>query len=405
MKKRLKEWLADTNPEVLDRGRALINGQMVEFGHINNSRLRQVIHDHYDSGQKAMAGFVKWLIRHEGSGERYARTVAAEVWNALCVTWDAQEGASHPEELWLSSEYSPKTLDRLTGFMRRWARYTKDPILSATIDGIRARHRKSFVVQTAETHKVDPYTMAEIDALLEATEKLRGDPRWPWGWSVIRMMIVGGVRTADLLCITREQVKQSLGSGTMLIWHPKRGTRALPVQLMRDELEALLRWPWSWNGIIDIIAPRSSCPQAHVAASIGKLAEYIFGLAGVEYRGHWSYACRWAAAIRYYEITGCIVGTAHLLGTRNWHAAEAKLRVYGERQKQRDKRLGRVRRRRSVVAQEPEAEGGGHQGEVAEQSPRVGSEALQVEAADAVAAVGPAAAELPGLEQEHGDVE
>ena len=405
MKKRLKEWLADTNPEVFDRGKALVNGQMMEFGQINNSKLRQVIHDHYEAGQKAMEGFVRWLVRHEGSGDRYARTIAAEVWNVLCLTWDPQEGTSRPEELWLSSEYSPKTLDRLTGFMRRWARYTKDPTLGATIDGIRSRHRKSFVIQAAEAHKVEPYTMAEIDALLEATEKLRGDPRWPWGWSIIRMMIVGGVRTSDLLCITREQVNQSLKSGTILIWSPKRGTRALPIQLMRDEIEALLNWPWTWNGIVDVIAPRSSAPQAHVASSIGKLAEYLFDLAGVEYRSFWSYACRWAAAIRYYEITGCIVGTAHLLGTRNWHAAEVKLRVYGERQKERGKRLGRARKKRSVVAQKPEAEAGGHQGEVAEERLRVGGEALQVEAADAVAAVGPAAAELSGLEHEHRDVE
>lgn len=389
--KKFREWLVDTHPDLLDRGKCFLQGQEVGFGTINNQRLHRAVREHHAAGQEAMADFIKWLIRHEGLRETAAKTNAAEVWNALCITWNAQEGLSHPEALFESPAYSKATLDRLQGFLRRWARYSKDPFLSSTIEGIRGQVKKGQVVTSAESMRIEPYTIGEIDAVLEATEKLRGDPRWPWGWPVIRMIILGGARISELQIVTRSAVAQALSSGSIFLWTPNRGTRALPVDLIREELEALLAWPWSWGGIADIIAPHSASKESATGRLIWKLGKHVFEMAGVECHPRlWTHMCRWAAALRYYEITGCLVGATHLLGSRYPMLVEAKLKVLGERQKERDKRIHKKRRqKRSVVADEAEAGGGGDQGQEAVEGGGLGDEALEAEAAHAVPPRGP----------------
>lgn len=367
--KRLKEWLVDLHPEVMDRGKAMLAGQVVEFGKINNSRLREVVREHYANGQRSMAGFVRWLVRHGGMAERSAKAIAAEVYNVLCVTWDAQEGVSHPEELWRASAYSQSYLDRLSGYMRRWAMYTKDAELPALIDEIRRRDRPIMVAERTErTFRVVPYTDAELDAVLEAAERLRGDPRWPWGWPVLRMIVVGGVRPSELMFVTKVSVQQALAGGTLMIRSQKKGTRALPAQLLRDELEFLAGWPWNWNSIVDIVAPRSLKPDM-AAKSVGRLAVHVFGLAGVEMHDFWSISCRWSSALRYYRTTGCLVGASHIIGSRYAEDTRNRLLVLAERQKQRELSTGKKRRRkRSVVADQVESEGGGDEREVPQES-------------------------------------
>jgi hypothetical protein len=366
--KRLKEWLIDLHPEILDRGKAMLAGQVVEFGKINNSRLQAAIREHYADGQRAMAGFIRWLVRHEGLSEGAAKMNAANIWNALCVTWDAQEGVSHPEELWRSSAYSKSSLSILCGYMRRWARYTKDPALPALIDEIRKRDRPIMVTEQMEKKfRVVPYTDAELDAVLEATERLRGDPRWPWGWPIIRLVIVGGVRTSEVMFVTRIMVKQALAGDTFMVHSHRSGTRALPTQLIRDELEFLMNWPWSWGSIVDIVSPRFPNPDLAIAA-IGRLSKHVFGIAGVEMQEHWSISCRWSSALRYYRTTGCLVGASHIIGSRRADNTRIRLQVLDERQKRREESLGKKRRRRrSVVADQVEAEGGGDEREVAQE--------------------------------------
>jgi hypothetical protein len=361
--KRFKQWLTETRVDLLDRGRLLLDGQEIDFGTPNNSRLHGAIRENYASGQEAMSDFVKWLIRHEGIRESSARMNAAEVWNALCMTWDAKEGTSHPEALFESSDYSQSSLNALFGYLRRWARYTKDPLLTEVIEGIRNRGKEPRIIGQPRRMILEPYTLGEIDAVLEATEKLRGDPRWPWGWPVFRLIIVGGLKISDLQVLTREAVVSGLATGQVFLWTPNRGARAMPAQLVRDELEALLAWPWSWGGISDIICPRSVDAAYAINMAISRLSRYVFELAGVEhYPKSWLKMARWATALRYYDLTGCLVGATHLLGSRNTIQVEAKLRALKARQKERDQRVNKKRRKRSVrVVDQAEAGADGDQ--------------------------------------------
>ena len=372
--KRYKDWLVELHPEVLDRGHALLHDQVVTFGTINNARLQEAVREHYAAGQEAMKDFVRWLVRHEGITPRAAKACAAATWNALCLTWSAQDGASHVEELWLSSEYSTATLSGFRGPLRRWARYTHNHVMSATLEKLRYRDRKSMVIEEAKRkYKNAPYTKAELDAILEATEKLRGDPRWPWGWPVVRLMVVGGIRLVELDSVSMASAEQALKGGSLYLWSVDRGSRSLPAEMLQQELEFLLRWPWSWGTITDVILSGRSRDRSSIDRIVRKLAKHVFELAGVEWQSQsWGSRCRWASALRYYELTSNLVGASHLLGTRDAYRAANRLKALGDLQKEREKA-------RSVLDDGRHADGEGDQVEVPHEGGGVGDEALQPE--------------------------
>jgi integrase len=322
----------------------------VTFGQINNSRLRSAVQEHYRHGQETLQDFVKWMIRHEGLSDKAARSNAAALWNALCLTWDHGEQTSHPENLLLSASYSKSMIYHLQGALSRWARHTKDVDLQHKIQEFRESKRP--VVHTKSppvAPKTYPYTPGEIEALLAATERFRDDPRWPWGWSVIRMIVIAGLSVSEIFQLTPDQIRRSLQSGSLVLWHAGRGSRSLPVDLVRPELEALLAWPWTWGSVVDIVSPVSSGPSrsANSTRRITELAKVLFERSGVAPLGRtWIPSCRWAATIRYYEITGNIVGAAHICQVRDIRRVQAEIEIMRQRQKERAKALGGKARRK-----------------------------------------------------------
>jgi len=361
--RKFKEWMIDTRPDVLDRGKCLLEGQEVEFGTINSKRLVTAVHEHYREGQEALRDFVRWLVRHEGLNESTAQNAAATVWNVCCLTWNHDESRSYPEKILLSTTYKQSTLANFQTCLLRYARFSKNLDLIAKIQEIRGSQKKIVYERKAEATQYCPYTRSEIQALLEAAEVLRDDPRWPWGWPTFRMILKAGVSILELCVLTREQISHALSTESLVLWRPKRGPRSIPTEIVRSELEALLAWPWTWTTVADIISPQSSREWREQSANtaIRRVAHFVFDKAGVEWTKHWILSCRWASALRYFELTKNFVGVSHLSGLRDIKRVQSHLVTMMARQKEREKTMKPKRRRRSVV-QEAEADGGGDEG-------------------------------------------
>ena len=317
--KPLEAFLVSLHPEVVERGTTLLQGQEVEYGKACTKELRRLVHEHHAAGQETLAKFYKWLVRSEALRPVKAENIVATVWNTLCMTYDAGSGQSNPLVLLdLHDEtYSYSTKIAISHALRLWARYTKDTTLQGQLL-LWAKRRPDVTPRYVldELNTSPPYTRAEYRRLLKALEEYKGAPRYPWAWAVLRICFTQGVTVSEIIRLERTKIQQALQQGEVLLrigW--MRSKQAIPVELVREELEYLLSFPWEWGVIGDLVDPVKSvsAKKDYGRAHVHRLIRDVFTRAKVTYSSGWATRLRWSAAWQYHNKTGNLVGAAQIL--------------------------------------------------------------------------------------------
>jgi integrase len=255
--------------------------------------------------------FVRFMIEDAALSKMSAETYANYVWHALLTT------GGHPVETLLRRELQLSTKNAIRSAIRQYALFTKRSELLVDLAGIRVK--KLLRDRTAPTHKaLQSFTEDEVGRILAAIDADKGNPRWPWTWPVLRIMIKLGLRAgADTPWIQRESVLHAVATGAPLtIWSKRLKQRGLPSGVVREELEMLAHWPGAWNYLSDIIAPATppeNRPQSSYAHLVKHLKEYA-AVAGLDPSEVKSHRFRKTAALRLYAATKDMMLVANFLG-------------------------------------------------------------------------------------------
>lgn len=321
--KPIEAFIADTHPEIIQRGSALINGELVELGKPNKHALRRLVREHYAAGQEALKGFSKWLVGvHSLTRDKAARITAA-VWNTLCMTYDVEEKRSYPTRLIARNDetYSYSSKLAIAHALRYWAIYDKDPQLyEQIIVWLRRKEPTTPQYVLDQLNSLPPYTRAEYKRLLKALEEFKGAPRFPWAWSCLRLAFVWGAPLTEIIHLERAKIRQALRDKEILL---RVGVgihrRVIQVEYIEEELGLLDAFPYEWGIIADLVDPaRTMTPDLRLSTTpLGNVTKLVYQRAKVPYGKNWSTRIRWTAAWSYYKKTKSVVGAQQILGRLN----------------------------------------------------------------------------------------
>lgn len=324
--KPIEFFLCEQHPEIMSAGRKFILGEEYEFRNPNRVALRRLVKEHYARGQDALEDFRKWLVRHEGRREDEAARVTAVVWNALCMTYDVEEKQAKPTQL-LDREdetYSYSTKTQIAHGLRFWARYKNDSKLyEETMLWLRRKPDEAPKYVLDALTESPPYTDDEYRELLKALESFKGSPRYPWAWSCLRLVFVCGVSLVEVTQLEKGRIHQALKDGHIAMRAAiGRYFRVVSIEPVREELQALLAFPWQWGIVADLLNPARTIKDAgrrdtSSAGTLQRAAKLVFERAGVEQTYNWPARVRWSAAWQYYRRTENLVGAAQIIGVRD----------------------------------------------------------------------------------------
>ncbi len=324
--KPLEAFLCELHPEVMTVGKKFILGEEYEFRNPDRAALRKLVKEHYATGQDVLSNFRAWLVRHEGRREDDAAGIAAVVWNALCMTYDVAKQEADPTKLLDRKDetYTYSAKMRITHGLRFWARYKNDSKLyEATMLWMRRKPDEAPKFVLEALNESPPYTAEEYRELLKALEGLKGSPRYPWAWSCLRLIFVCGISIVEVTQLEKGRIHQALKVGHMSVRAALgKYFRVVSIEPVREELKALLAFPWEWGIVADLTNPArtikiNSRKDFSSTSPLRHAAELVFKHAGVVQTNNWPARVRWSAAWQYYKRTENLVGAAQIIGVRD----------------------------------------------------------------------------------------
>lgn len=278
-------------------------------------------------GKEAMAPFVEWLIMEEGMTDDTAKNYGANVWQAVIAT------GGQPVKQVERADLTVSTKNSIRASLRHFAVFANDGNLAAELENKRVKRLLRDRKHSKASKTVMPLDEETVKKLMTAINADKGNPRRPWAWPCLSMMVKLGLRArADMgTGVTREAVVDSVTRGAPLAIIGKRGTRrVVPSSIVAEELKILSQFPFEWNNLSDLIAPgasiegRSQAAYAKIRATIREYAES----AGIDPNEIRSHRLRHTAATRLYEASGHdIMLVAGFLG----HASIETTRQYLEK--------------------------------------------------------------------------
>jgi len=309
------EYLLRTNPEIMRQEHIFMAGEEVTFGTPNDKLLRQRVLEHGARGREALKAFTAWLVRHEGYPEKSARLTTALVWDALCITWDAEHG-SQPWKVLDDTRYRSGARNAFMGALRRWATYSKDADLFNELMARKGVRAKSRVVNAPKPSTITFLTAQQMNRLLKAADQFQRNPQAPWAYAIMRIVLLTGANLQGLMHVTRDQAKAALHEPMLACWTRLAvGPQAIPSVLIRPELQGLLDLPWDWGTLADVVDPVGQSPIT-AAARVTKTAKELYALARVPMSAGWIRDLRWTCAARYYKASKNLVGCLQILGPK-----------------------------------------------------------------------------------------
>ena len=298
--------------EACAHGGSTLQGKPVRFTALPPSLLLKARKRVAAAGKDAMEPFRDWLIEYTGVSEATADTYWRYVWNAMVVT------GGDPMRQLERTDLSYNTKVLLKAALSRFAAFCGDAELLSSL----ASHTTARLIKdrrrTKPTKTVRPFTRQEVDALLGAVNEHKGDPRHPWAWPILRIIIKLGLRTrVDACWIERVRAREAIETGALRIWSKREKMRTVPAKGIQEELEMLTGWPFEWEVTADIIAPAAP-EKKRAKAAYDKLRaslKYYAKMVGIPAKEMKTHRLRHAAALRLYKETGHnIVAVAQLLG-------------------------------------------------------------------------------------------
>lgn len=283
------------------------------------------------AGREAMRAFLDWLIEEEGMVPGSAQVYAAHVWQAVLST------GGNPVHQIRRMDLTFATKNTIRAALKRFAVYAQDAELASAVASNKVTRLLKDRRNSAPQKTVYPLAQDMLDQLVGAVNADKGNPRRPWAWPCISMLIKLGLRArSDLaLGITRQAVLDGV-AGKPLVIVGKRGTRrVVPSSVVKEELEVLAAFPFEWNLLCDLIAP-AAVPESRGESAYGKLRatlkEYARD-AGIDPKEIHTHRLRHTAALKLYEASGHdIMLVAHFLG----HASVETTRRYLEKDRTAD---------------------------------------------------------------------
>jgi len=313
------------DPSILKEERAFLMGESVQFGTPNSKKLREAVCDHYRKGQETLKGFVKWLIKTRGLQTKTAQNHTGRVWDALCFTFNEELDKSEPWKVLDDHRYNYATAQNYRSALRHWSTYTQDAELITELT-LRSRRPKSMVIQPPKPGSI-PYTKAEVKKLLRNIDKLREDPRYPWAYPILRIVILTGMSPIDIVWIDKVRLEMCFTNRTLEIWSKTRKAQKIPVDLIEDEIKMLLAIPWRWEIVADLIAPTQSNTKRvkQASALLRSRMQEVFAKAKIHKERQWIHRLRLTAARQYYKKSKSLVAAGQILGLRDINEVRSRL--------------------------------------------------------------------------------
>lgn len=305
-------------PDEMTQEKAFLCGQEVTFGVPDSAKLKKRVADHYKRGQELLKDFKRWLVRHEGMTDEASCVIAARVWDAMVFTWDQEEKRSKPWELLDNDQYSWGYRLYIRASLRRWATFAKDAELLQEVLA-KMRNPKKSLVRIPPKPGIKPLSQDTIEEMLQAIDGLSGDPRIPWAYSILRMVVLGGLNLTTLVWIDRHRIERAKATGILEIWSKRSRKQVLPISLFEPELQLLLDFPVRWKTLADLIAPsgRPSQRNSRARRKIKNVMKEVYTHIGIPMPQHWTYQLRLTAAKRYYGETNNIVAASQIIGLKD----------------------------------------------------------------------------------------
>jgi len=319
----LKSYLRSTVK--LEKSAIVYQDQVVQFGTPDNKLLNKLLKEFHDNGAEALKDFEKWLVKHDGCTEAKARTHRKWIWTCLVLTHDDASNTSDLALILGNTSYSHSSMISLKAALKRWAMYTQDANLLTTLHlHHQAKRYKQFKRATQNPDKYVPYTDEEWKDLLKAQNKWNQDPRYPWAWAVLGLLIkTGMIIRSELVFVTRDAIVTALKTDALRVWNTSKHGRVIPTNLIKPELEALVAFPANWDRLADLIAPAKLPNKRDATATykVSALAKEMFDVAGIVFDGK-SVRLRYirlkfTASVKLWNATENLIAVSNFLGHRN----------------------------------------------------------------------------------------
>ena len=275
-------------------------------------------------GREQLDEFTKWLIESEGVTANTAEVYANHVWQSIVVTGGAPARQLERHDLTAASK------NTIRSALKHFAAYSRDAELAAAVTHKKITKLLRDRRNSAPSKLVTPISPDMLDKLMGVMLADKGNPRRPWAWPALSLMVKLGLRAgADLaLGVTHDAVSDALKEGAPLVVIGKRGKRrVVPSSVVHEELEMLASFPYAWHTLADLIAPAAP-PKTRANTAYSRirttLKEYALR-AGIDPAEIHTHRLRHTAALRLYEASGhdimlvaAFLGHSSIETTRNY---------------------------------------------------------------------------------------
>jgi hypothetical protein len=285
--------------------------------YIDRKRLQMLMRKRREESRRVMEPFRHWLILARSytpdKADKRAHTVFIALW----------ETRNKPIEKLAREDISVPARENLRGALNHFCEW----LLSTSTDEADKRWARDLMVDLARLKAismrptrakknsrseddVQPFTREEWSTIfenLEAWHKRYGG-RWPWARPLLRIQLIAGLRGGDdaLLTLERKALVELVDSKkqdrVLVLWSRDKKSVMIPFDFIADELLTLLRLPFAWGIVADII-----CSEREELADRMRIARQRFARAAKHFREdrtelastlgakHWPFRCRLTA--------------------------------------------------------------------------------------------------------------
>ena len=224
-----------------------------------------------------------------------------------------------PLAIFRSKRLKRNTKNKYRAALKHWARFTEDEQLLEQVSSPR-------ITRAVKDHggrfrsRIRGLSEADVDRLLRTIDAHKDDPKHPWTWPTLTLLVKLGLRPeVDLAYIQREAVVDALKHGDEL-WIDSKFSKERPVPVggVQDALEALIEIP-NWTFVADLISPQASEDTRVSSAyqAIYRKLKQVAEQAGLDASQVHPNRLRHSAAQRLYNLTKDIMLVQQLLGHSN----------------------------------------------------------------------------------------
>lgn len=298
-------------PEILRYESALVNGRVMKFGVPDDTKLAAALDHHSDLGMQVTRGYRRWLREYTFLTKKTVELYAQIVWNAVCMTYDETTGKSRPELVLKRPDLRTAHRHRLLPALRYWATYARDGRLADAL----ILDASKFGSTPPSAVWQNSMSREQFVRVLKAIEALRGDPRKPWAWPVLRLHLLSGMSSIQVVTLTRVEIQNAERDG-LRVYLRYGAPRMIPYAAVKREVREILSWPFVWGNVADLVSPQSLIHRRVPKASMRIRDEmrHIYDAAGISDEARSVHCARIAAAREYWAQTGNIHGTICILG-------------------------------------------------------------------------------------------